>query len=166
MREQFENMPEVHKKLKELHPTIVWFSDQENEYASSFNGFQSMVIWLNGAWYAYQEQQKKIDAITKQRDSFIKAHHIAMNDVCENKAKIDELQKLRSLDEMAINQLAQANQVWQIKCGELPVIDLTQQQRIDTIILHIHLGKQQGLDVTYLVELRQQRYLQSWDIYQ
>ena len=34
-------------------------------------------------------------------------------------AKIDELQKLRSFDEMAINQLAQANQVWQIKCDEL-----------------------------------------------
>lgn len=34
-------------------------------------------------------------------------------------AKIDELQKLRSLDEMAINQLAQANQVWQIKCDKL-----------------------------------------------
>lgn len=31
----------------------------------------------------------------------------------------DELQKLRSLDEMEINQLAQANQVWQIKCDEL-----------------------------------------------
>ena len=43
---------------------------------------------------------------------------------------------------------------------------MTQQQRIDTITLHIHLGKQQGLDVTYLAELRQQRYLQSWDIYQ
>ena len=43
---------------------------------------------------------------------------------------------------------------------------MTQQQRIDTIKLHIYLGKQQGLDVTYLVELRQQRYLQSWDIYQ
>ena len=54
MREQFENMPEVRKKLKDLHPTIVWFSDQENEYASSFDGFQSMVIWLNGAWYAWQ----------------------------------------------------------------------------------------------------------------
>ena len=39
-----------------------------------------------------QSQQSKIDAITKQRDSFIKAHHIAMNDVCEHKAKIDELQ--------------------------------------------------------------------------
>ena len=61
MREQFEKLPEVHKKLKDLHPTIVWFCDQENKYASSFNGFQNMVIWLNGAWYAYQEQQKKID---------------------------------------------------------------------------------------------------------
>ena len=39
-----------------------------------------------------QSQQAKIYAITKQRDSFIKAHHIAMNDVCEHKAKIDELQ--------------------------------------------------------------------------
>ena len=63
MREQFENMPEVHKKLKDLHPTIVWFSDQENEYASSFEGFQNTVIWLNGAWYSYQEQQKKIDTL-------------------------------------------------------------------------------------------------------
>ena len=63
MRGQFEKLPEVHKKLKDLHPTIVWFSDQENEYASSFEGFQNMVIWLNGAWYAYQEQQKKIDAL-------------------------------------------------------------------------------------------------------
>ena len=42
---------------------------------------------------AWNHQQAKIDAITKQRDSFIKAHHIAMNDVCEHKAKIDELQK-------------------------------------------------------------------------
>ena len=41
---------------------------------------------------AFMHQQAKIDAITKQRDSFTKAHHIAMNDVCEHKAKIDELQ--------------------------------------------------------------------------
>ena len=73
-----------------------------------------------------QSRQAEIDAITKQRDSFIKAHHIAMNDVCENKAKIVELQKLRSLDEMAINQLAQANQVWRTKCDEL-------QKRIDDL---------------------------------
>lgn len=41
-------------------------------------------------------------------------------------AKIDELKKLRSLDEMTISQLAQANQVWQIKCNEL-------QARVDSL---------------------------------
>ena len=44
--------------------------------------------------------------------------------------KIDELQKLRSLDEMAINQLAQANQVWRTKCDKL-------QARIDEITNHV-----------------------------
>ena len=37
----------------------------------------------------------------------------------EQQAKIDELKKPRSLDEMAINQLAQANQVWRTKCDDL-----------------------------------------------
>ena len=45
-------------------------------------------------------------------------------------AKIDELQKLRSLDEMEINQLAQANQVWRTKCDEL-------QARIDEALRHV-----------------------------
>ena len=71
MREQFEKLPEIHKKLKDLHPTIVWFSDQEDEYASSFEGFQDMVIWLNGAWYSYQEMQKNIDAHNKKLSLFI-----------------------------------------------------------------------------------------------
>ena len=64
-REEFEKLPDVHKKLKDLHPTIVWFCDQGNKYASSFEGFQNMVIWLNGAWYAFQEQQKIIDELIK-----------------------------------------------------------------------------------------------------
>ena len=38
-------------------------------------------------------------------------------------------------------------------------------QRIDTINLHIYLGKKQGADVSYLEELRAQRYLKSWDLY-
>lgn len=42
---------------------------------------------------------------------------------------------------------------------------MTQQQRIDTINLHIHLGKKQGFDVSHLIELRKQRYLQYWSIY-
>ena len=90
-----------------------------------------------------QSRQTEIDAITKQRDSFIKAHHIAMNDVCENKAKIDELQKLRSLDEMAINQLAQANQVWRTKCDEL-------QERIEEVL--IEMKNQLGAEDYYGME--------------
>ena len=89
MREQFENMPEVHKKLKDLHPTIVWFSDQENEYASSFDGFQSMVIWLNGAWYTYQEQQKKIDDLTNTNESLV-AYKNQLLDEIEEKGNKDE----------------------------------------------------------------------------
>lgn len=42
---------------------------------------------------------------------------------------------------------------------------MNQQQRFDVLNLHIYLGKKQGFDVSYLIELRQQRYLQSWDIY-
>ena len=83
-REQFENMPEVHKKLKDLHPTIVWFSDQENEYTSSFDGFQNMVIWLNGAWYEFQKQQKKLDCCREEN----KAHLEKIDDL---QARIDSL---------------------------------------------------------------------------
>lgn len=40
-----------------------------------------------------------------------------------------------------------------------------EKQRIDEINLHIHLGIKQGFDVSYLLELKQQRYLKSWDLY-
>ena len=58
------------------------------------NGYNSHEcdIHNHGYYLGAQSQQAKIDAITKQRDSFIKAHHIAMNDVCEHKAKIDCMQ--------------------------------------------------------------------------
>ena len=59
-------------------------------------------------------------------------------------AKIDEFKKLRSFDEMAINQLSQANQVWQIKCDEL-------QGRIDgamKILLAMkHNGAYKAIDI-------------------
>ena len=34
-------------------------------------------------------------------------------------SKVDELQKQKSLQELEINQIAHANQQWQLKCGEL-----------------------------------------------
>lgn len=55
MREEFENLKVISKRFNGLHPTIVWFCEKENMYASSFEGFQEMVHWLNGAWAVFQE---------------------------------------------------------------------------------------------------------------
>ena len=64
-------------------------SEFEEYWNEGFNSYDDAKGAAKDTW---QHQQAEIDAITKQRDSFIKAHHIVMNDVCENKAKIDELQ--------------------------------------------------------------------------
>ena len=42
---------------------------------------------------------------------------------------------------------------------------MTEQQRIDTLNLYIHLGKKQGFDVSDLITMRQERYLKSWSLY-
>lgn len=42
---------------------------------------------------------------------------------------------------------------------------MTIKERIDMLNLHIYLGRKQGFNVDYLIELRQQRYLKSWDLY-
>ena len=42
---------------------------------------------------------------------------------------------------------------------------MSEQQRLDLIILHIHLGKKQGFDVSQLIGMQQQRYLKDWQIY-
>ena len=72
-REEFEKLPEIAEIFKGLHPTIIWFCDKSNKYATSFSGFDDRVMWLNGAWCAFQEQQKIIDAykiILKARIGF------------------------------------------------------------------------------------------------
>ena len=74
---------------------IKTYEDWENSLDQNYVRQLSPDAWdLTGSAFeaGQQSQQAKIYAITKQRDSFIKAHHIAMNDVCEHKAKIDELQ--------------------------------------------------------------------------
>lgn len=43
--------------------------------------------------------------------------------------------------------------------------DLYHEPRIQTLNLHIHLGNLDGEDVSYLIEMREQRYLKSWDLY-
>ena len=57
-REKFEKLPEIADSLSEH----IYFGG-DGFYHSSLVNFQGLVNWLNGAWYAWQEQQKKIGAV-------------------------------------------------------------------------------------------------------
>ena len=59
MREQFEKLPEIRDSLSEH---IVFIG---NKYTTPNPDFYDLVNWLNGAWYAFQEQQKKIIEVLK-----------------------------------------------------------------------------------------------------
>ena len=47
-------------------------------------------VQIVGARKAWQQQQSKIDELTKQRDSFIKAYEIEMDKSVELQKRIDE----------------------------------------------------------------------------
>lgn len=66
------------------------------------------------------ERQKRIYPDQSMEDLYSEDYKMWQH----QQSKIDEMEKLRGLDEMAINQIAHANQQWQLKCGEL-------QKRID-----------------------------------
>ena len=61
MREEFEKLPEIAELLIEAQ-----FDEQTGEYVSYWSHNSG---YLNGAWYAYQEQQKKIDKAIEYLDS-------------------------------------------------------------------------------------------------
>lgn len=60
MREQFEKLPIVAKYLP-----YVFFNKETQVYCSKSNNMVPLdfALFLNGAWYAFQEQQKKIDSM-------------------------------------------------------------------------------------------------------
>lgn len=69
MREQFEKLPEIAKRM-----IAVEFNNTLNRYESKspvlIECFEA-ALYLNGAWYAYQEQQKKIENIASLIDSLV-----------------------------------------------------------------------------------------------
>ena len=62
MRERFEELPEIETHLN--HGNVFW-SDYKKTYASEFQSLHVVACYVNGAWYAFQEQEKKIDAVKK-----------------------------------------------------------------------------------------------------
>ena len=118
LRQKFENVEEVKNSLS-CHIYI----GSDGLYYTSLVNFQKLVSWLNGAWYAFQEQQTKIDLLEKEivetQEFLNKQNHI-------KQAKIDELKHQKSLQELAINQISQANQEWRS-------INYEQQKRIGAL---------------------------------
>ena len=65
LREEFEKLPEIAGKLK--HATWV---EKYNQYlAKDIECKEKDLHFLDGAWYAFQEQQKKIDKAIEYLDS-------------------------------------------------------------------------------------------------
>lgn len=63
MREQFEKLPEIRKIMNE---NGIYFMNHSGWYeARDFKDFE-YEQYINGAWYAFQEQQKKIDGALKE----------------------------------------------------------------------------------------------------
>lgn len=86
VKSEFEKLGYVAEKL----PYIKW-SDELGCYTD--NGLASGIAsWVNWAWYAYQEQQKKIDAalehINKKCDEFCETHDM------DNVALLEEVEDL------------------------------------------------------------------------
>ena len=71
MRSEFEKLEEIKTHLKHGN---VFFNEEKQTYASEFSALHVVACYVNGAWYAFQEQQKQIDAIKKIMDADI--YHI------------------------------------------------------------------------------------------
>ena len=66
MREQFEKLPEIRKIMNE---NGIYFMNHSGWYeARDFKDFE-YEQYINGAWYAFQEQQTKINAVLQYLDT-------------------------------------------------------------------------------------------------
>ena len=61
LRSRFEEIPEIEKRL------VFTDSFYDEKYHSMNNS--SAADFINGAWYAFQEQQKKIDVLERELKS-------------------------------------------------------------------------------------------------
>lgn len=67
-REKFEKLPEI-REIMNSHG--IYFMNHSGFYeAAEFKDFECEQ-YVNGAWYAYQEQQKKIDSLTAYKDQLL-----------------------------------------------------------------------------------------------
>jgi hypothetical protein len=61
-REEFEQSP----KTKELLSDSIYFDEKENRYKVNADGCLISVVFLNGRWEVWQEQQAKVEELQKR----------------------------------------------------------------------------------------------------
>lgn len=61
-REEFEQSP----KTKELLSDSIYFDEKENRYKVNADGCLISVVFLNGRWEVWQEQQAKAEELQKR----------------------------------------------------------------------------------------------------
>ena len=62
MREKFENLAQIKNILEYNESDNVVFDEEKDEYEAKLyvTLVPEYIEWLNGAWYAFQEQEKRI----------------------------------------------------------------------------------------------------------
>lgn len=66
MREEFEKLPQIAKMIPKDNAFM--FSEEDNCYFD-YDDTRRIEGFINGSWYAFQEQQKKIDKAIEYLDS-------------------------------------------------------------------------------------------------
>ena len=65
IRKEFEKLEEVAARIG----CGIYWNEYQQKYQTDLSNLSQTVCYLNGAWYAFQEQQKKIDICESLRDS-------------------------------------------------------------------------------------------------
>ncbi|MDO7392265.1 hypothetical protein Q5X44_18295 [Acinetobacter baumannii] len=88
-REEFEQNP----KTKELLSDSIYFDEKENRYKVNADGCLISVVFLNGRWEVWQEQQAKVEELQKQLSEYIFVAETIDEMYVKEVQKSDELQK-------------------------------------------------------------------------
>lgn len=72
MREKFEGLEKIKDILEEYKSDVITFDEEKDEYKATLyvTFVPEYIEWLNGAWYAFREQQKKIDRAKDEINNF------------------------------------------------------------------------------------------------
>ncbi|MDC4306288.1 hypothetical protein NQ624_08530 [Acinetobacter baumannii] len=85
-REEFEQNP----KTKELLSDSIYFDEKENRYKVNADGCLISVVFLNGRWEVWQEQQAKVEELKASHHGEVIGHEVHFKKI---KQERDELQK-------------------------------------------------------------------------